>query len=148
MPTNRSFTDENLIKLLKNQLMGFSDTYVPLTAKDLAAVLKFSSILTWDRNGTVKNFVKRRAQSVLTDIWTHLPAAFVLCSLVTSPTKIGQLKSQTYIAGLCEWWETAPRPEGLLLLVQSLSKYLPTYNFGTQAGPPSSVDHIEPQADT
>ena len=125
MPEDQQLTNEILLELVETQPTKFSGEYVPLHQKDLDAAKKCSALITQDRNLIKRNTAKTRAHIILTDVWTHLPEVFVLCSLATNPTRIGTLKSKCYLRKLLSWWKVTDQPTGLLETVERLSEVLP-----------------------
>lgn len=126
MASDRRLTDEKLLKLVEKERTKFSSDYVPLHEKDLGAVKNCSALIAEDRNSIKRNTPKTRAHIILTDVWTHLPEVFVLCSLATNPTRLGSLESKSYLGKLLRWWEEIDRPTGLVRIVEQLSEFLPS----------------------
>jgi hypothetical protein len=124
--SNTGLTDGEL-ELLNIARGTFSNDYIPLHDKKIAAIKKCADLVAIDPRSILRNVLKSRAHTILTDIWTYShPEVFVLCSIATTITRLGGLKSTDYIRKLREWWDKADKPDGLRQTVKKLAKILPT----------------------
>ena len=112
MKSKATLTSEDLVGLLDQELQRFSDEYFPLHTSQLDAIKRCTAVVDEDDNAAT-NVPKKRAQRILTDLWTHLPEAFLLCSLAATPSKLGSLKAVDYMKYILRWWDGVKAPAGL-----------------------------------
>ena len=77
-------TNESLVDLLKQELKIFSEDYFPLHEKQLKAIQRCIALVEEEEDKIIRNIPKRRAHVILKDLWTHIPEAFLLCSLAVT----------------------------------------------------------------
>lgn len=126
-------TDEELLELLDIARKSFSNDYIPLHDTKIAAIKKCADLVAIDRSSIVRNALKSRAHTILTDIGKYHPEVFVLCSIATTITRLGSLKSKDYIRKLREWWDNAKKPDGLRQTVEQLADILPSHTKQSEA---------------
>ena len=118
--------NDGLIDLLEKEIKKFSDDYFPLHSDQLKAIKRCTALVDTDESEIGDNSPKRRARTVLTDLWTHVPEAFFLCSLATNQTRLGTLMSTDYMKFVLQWWEEVNVPHGLTKSIDRHSDVLPT----------------------
>lgn len=123
--TAEDLTNESLIQILGQELEKFSEDYFPLHKSQLKAIQRCTVLVDEDEDKILKNVPKKRAHVILKDLWTHIPEAFLLCSLAAAPTKIGTLKSADYMTVVLRWWKDVSVPHGLTKTLDSHSDVLP-----------------------
>ncbi|KAH8910550.1 hypothetical protein BR93DRAFT_274356 [Coniochaeta sp. PMI_546] len=119
-------TTSGLIKLLEDELNTYSSEYYPLHASRLKRIEKCSTLVDADAGEFPTNVPKRRAHSILRDLWTYAPQVFFLCASATTPTDLGTLKSTDYMSSVVRWWKDVEVPEGLTKTIDNHSDILPT----------------------
>ncbi|KFY65434.1 hypothetical protein V496_02558 [Pseudogymnoascus sp. VKM F-4515 (FW-2607)] len=125
--SNPGLTGDELVELLSMARKTFSDDYIQLHDKKIAAIKNCAALVAIDPTTIRRNVPRKRAHTILTDIWRDLPEVFVLCSVAITIARLGQLKSTDYIRQLREWWDKADRPDGLKETVKRLADILPSH---------------------
>jgi hypothetical protein len=118
--------NSGLIDLLDKEIKKFSDDYFPLHSDQLKGVKRCTALVDTGESEIGDNAPKRRARTILTDLWTHVPEAFFLCSLATSPTHLGTLTSIDYMKPVLQWWKDVNVPLGMTKTIDRHSDALPT----------------------
>ena len=57
-----------------------------------------------DQSIIVRNSKKRRARTVLADLWANIPEAFFLCAIAITLDKFYSFKSTIYLNTVSTWW--------------------------------------------
>lgn len=91
---DRDIEFAKLLEVIEKERQRFSDRHIPLSEKQIKAVKGFSDYVADDRTSR-RDYYGKRAQVILRDIWKHIPYVFILCALVTYPTKLANLDSPT-----------------------------------------------------
>lgn len=125
--TRKKHTLDNsgFIELLDKELERFSDDSFPLSDKQLQAIRRCTNLVNTDKSDIGDNAPKRRARGILIDLWTHIPEVFFLCSLATTPTLLGTLKSEDYLKFVSQWWKNVDVPSGLTKTLECHKHALP-----------------------
>jgi hypothetical protein len=117
---NSALTDEEFIGILETERKTYSTEFVPLHPKKLKRIRKCVELTAEARDSIHRNFPKKRAHIILTDLWTSVPEVFVLCASAIFQMKLGSLKSDNYLGKILEWWKKVNHPKGLAETVQAL----------------------------
>ncbi|KPM42345.1 hypothetical protein AK830_g4189 [Neonectria ditissima] len=127
MPSISISSNEDLLETLESECSKFTDRYFPLHTKQIASLKAATALVNTDQTQIHRNPGKRRAATILTDLWTHAQEVFVLCALATNQTGLGALKTIDYIAVVGAWWEAREtKPRGLSEIIHYHSNILPT----------------------
>merc|ERR1712098_661135 len=108
----------------------FSEHFYPLHAKDLLALKQCAQLVDLDPTVIGDNAPRRRAKTILTDLWTHAPELFFLCSLAINRTRLGTLLAKDYMAAIVQWWKDFAIPNGLSKCIDRYAGNLPTESRG------------------
>ncbi|KAF2845021.1 hypothetical protein T440DRAFT_284832 [Plenodomus tracheiphilus IPT5] len=125
MSREQRLSQDHLRDLIDEKRLCFGDDYVPLSTAQSTSIKTCSDLVTDDPTSWPRNSQKKRARTILIDVWTHSSELFVLVALSVTPTKLGTLKSNTYLQELLKWWQSVPRQKGLQELVDRHSDILP-----------------------
>ncbi|KAG8664441.1 hypothetical protein FPOAC2_14343 [Fusarium poae] len=118
--------DNKFIAGLQEKLREFSLGYLPLTTKQINRLKQSKLLIAQDASHIVKNIPKKRAHTILTELWTHLPEVYFLCSLAFTQTELASLKSRTYLAAASRWWHEVDKPQGLTRVIDLTKDALPS----------------------
>ncbi|KAL5403466.1 hypothetical protein PMIN04_012824 [Paraphaeosphaeria minitans] len=114
---------DTLFDLVKEEFENFSDDLIPLSSIQEKTILKFTTYTIEEI--TKRNRVKGTSQSIMRDMWEHMPEVFILCALVTSPTKWGHVDPTRCRWKLLRWWKSAEHPKGLEWIIGEYPHILP-----------------------
>lgn len=127
MPQKPILNNGDLTRILELQCSGFTEKYSPLHTKQIASLQAATALVNTDKSKIQRNIGKRRAATILTDLWTHIQEAFILCALATTQTSLGALKTIDYVTAVDAWWQARPtKPRGLSEIIHYHSNILPT----------------------
>jgi hypothetical protein len=126
MPREQNLTEDSLRDLADEMRQCFGEDYIPLSKAQSAATRKCSDLVAENPTSWSRNTVKRRAHTILSDLWTHSPELFALVALSVTPTKLGTLKSDKYLQVLLRWWNNVHHPKGLQEVINNHSDILPS----------------------
>lgn len=120
-------TNEALVNVLERECSKFTNQYFPLHTTQIRSLEAATALVNTDKGNIRRNPGKFRAATILTDLWTHVQEAYILCALATTQTSLGALKTIDYIVSLRTWWEERPvKPHGLIEIIHFHSNILPT----------------------
>ena len=118
MTSQEALTISELIQLIKEKRDCFDEHHVPLSQTQVDAVERFLAWIAVDRKAIRRNPAKKKSHLILSDLWTHIPEVFILCALVTFPTKLASLNPTDCYRELFAWWESANHPKGLKWIIE------------------------------
>jgi hypothetical protein len=118
--------DNKFIAGLQEKLQEFSVECFPLTTKQIDRLKRSKLLIAQDASDIVKNIPKKRAHTILTELWTHLPEVYFLCSLAFNQSELASLKSSTYLAAASQWWHGVDKPQGLTRFMDLNKDALPS----------------------
>ncbi|KAJ6009028.1 hypothetical protein N7499_006335 [Penicillium canescens] len=113
-----NLSPERLVNLIDTTWRDFSDTLVPLTNNQRERIKRCSLLVTTDPSTIHKNVPKKRAYTILNDIMGSSEELFFLCALSVTPTELGTMKSDAYLANLLEWRKEKTCPKGLRYAIE------------------------------
>ncbi|KJZ70603.1 hypothetical protein HIM_09991 [Hirsutella minnesotensis 3608] len=120
-------TNDVLVAVLDRECNKFTDQYFPIHAKQIRSLEAALALVNTDKHSIKRNWSKSRAANILTDLWTHVQEAYILCALATTQTSLGALKTIDYIKAVQIWWEGRQvKPRGLSEILHYHSNILPT----------------------
>lgn len=120
-------SNAELVETLEHECCKFTDQYFPLHGKQIRSLEAAMALVNADKGSMRRNPGKSRAATILTDLWTHVQEAYILCALATNQTSLGALKALDYIMHVRIWWqERRTKPRGLVDIVFLHSNILPT----------------------
>ncbi|KAF2758960.1 hypothetical protein EJ05DRAFT_499387 [Pseudovirgaria hyperparasitica] len=136
MPQKQLATSDQLRELLEAERARFTDQCVPLSTKQLQSLKRASEVAMVGEVAVQRNTPKKRARTILRELWANSPEIFVLCAIATSPSTLGELKASDYLQVLFRWWDDVHHPSGLNDLIKTLQHYLPSLsdNEDTERG--------------
>lgn len=112
--------------LMTAELAFFGDQHYPLHDKKKKNIMKSALLARQDLKSIGKNSLKTRAYRILTDIWkSGLPQVFIICAITVLPSRLGTIKSETYVKELSEWWQSSDHPSALEHLLTEFESILP-----------------------
>ncbi|KAB8244557.1 hypothetical protein BDV35DRAFT_359648 [Aspergillus flavus] len=120
-----TLSNSKFIELLdakRQQLLG---NILPLTGNQLRGIRKCSKLVTVDPETLRRNIPKKRAHTILSELWRHCKELFILCSLSTNQTTLGLLKTDDYLQEILTWWETVEHPKALTIFISLHQDILP-----------------------
>ena len=129
MPATRKkepLNNHGLVVLLENEMRTFSDDYFPLHSNQVKGIRRCTALVDTNESEIGDNSPRRRARTILTDLWTHVPEAFFLCSLAINQTRLGTLTSTDYMKSVLQWWNEAKVPSGVTKTIDRHLDALPT----------------------
>ncbi|KAK3933766.1 hypothetical protein QBC46DRAFT_401315 [Diplogelasinospora grovesii] len=124
MPGTSSFTPEDLVRDLEAEHQTYSDQYYPLHKKKEDLIKRCVALVEAD-GSSIKETRKKRARTILVDLWTHVPEVFFLCASKLTPTKLGNLTATGYMEVVSKWWDSVSHPQGLTNALDRHSNILP-----------------------
>jgi len=134
MSSGQNLTTTELIGLLESERKAFSNKYLPLSQKQLVCLKRFSDLIQLDKDAIHHNTAKKRALTIMSDLWNHAPEVFVLCALAMTFARLGSLKSNDYLRPVLGWWHQVEHPEGLEETLKKCSDHLPATMSSTGEG--------------
>lgn len=124
-----------LIDIFDTTRRQFQDDYLPLTHEQLQRVDKCSKLVKQDPSTMHRNIPKKRAHTILSEIWAHCPDLFIICALSTNPNTLGMLKSRSYLQEFLSWWGRVEHPKALAGIRSRHPNILPGYSDIANAPP-------------
>jgi len=92
MPRQKNLTENNLRDLTNKTRKCFGEDYIPLSNAQCAASRRCSDLVAMNPISWSRNTAKRRAHTILSELWTHSSELFLLVALVCPSNKAGNLK--------------------------------------------------------
>lgn len=135
-PTHISTIDE-LIEILEAERKAFGNEYLALSEKQRASLEKFSQLVNLNNDDVHHNAPKKRAQTIMNDLWRHIPEVFILRALPMTFARLGSLKSNDYLRPILDWWQRLEHPTGLKATLQQCPDILPTKRSDAECVPSS-----------